>query len=162
MIILKKRGTYLDDKSSGNGLKGTIIRFLSKDARNCDKGRRGEDAIVEVLQALNNSCYLINDIVLPLSRGNIDQVLLTPKGIFAIETKHWKGEIVYNGDEWHRRYHKGFFSTRNYDSGSPCRQVKMNALNPSKLIETRLFDMKMIHINLSSRRFRHRISGPFK
>ena len=24
------------------------------------------------------------------------------------------------------------------------------------------FDMKMIHINLSSRRFRHRISGPFK
>jgi hypothetical protein len=139
MIILKKRGTYLDDKSGGNGLKGTIIRFLSKDARNCDKGRRGEDAIVEVLQALNDSCYIINDITLPASRGNIDHVLLTPKGIFAIETKHWEGDIVCNGDEWHRRYHKGFFSTKNYDSGSPSRQVKMNAFNLSKLIETRLF-----------------------
>jgi hypothetical protein len=139
MIILKGRGNYLDNKSGGNGLKGTIIRFLSKNARNCDKGRRGEDIIVDVLQRLDDSCYLINDIVLPSSKGNIDHVLITPKGIFAIETKHWEGEIVCHGDEWHRRYHKGLFSTKNFDSGSPSRQVKMNAFNLCKLMETRLF-----------------------
>lgn len=139
MIILKGRGTYLDDKSGGDGLTGTIIRLFSNDARNCNKGRHGEDSIVEVLQCLDDSCYLINDIILPSSRSNIDHVLLTPKGIFAIETKHWEGEIICNGDEWQRRYHKGFFSTKNYDSSSPSRQVKMNAFNLSKLIETGLF-----------------------
>ena len=139
MIVLKKRSDYLDDKSGGDGLKGTIIRIFSKNARNCDKGRHGEDSIVEVLQSLDDYCYLINDIILPSSRGNIDHVPLTPKGIFAIETKNWEGEIICHGDEWHRRYHKGFFSSKDFDSGSPSRQVKTSAFNLSKLIETRLF-----------------------
>ena len=139
MIVLKGRSTYLDDKSGGDGLKGSIIRLFSKDARNCNKGRRGEDVIVDVLQRLDDSHYLINDVVLPSSRGNVDHVLLTPKGIFAIETKHWEGEIVCHGDEWHRQYHKGLFSTKDFDAGSPSRQVKMNAINLSRLIESRLF-----------------------
>jgi hypothetical protein len=139
MNVLKKRSNYLDDKAGGDGLKGTIICIFSKDARNCNKGRQGEDSIVEVLQRLDDYCYLINDIILPSSRGNLDHVLLTPKGIFAIETKHWDGEIICHGDEWHRRYHKGFFSSKDFDSGSPSRQVKVSAFNLSKLIETRLF-----------------------
>ncbi|HSD58343.1 MAG TPA: nuclease-related domain-containing protein, partial [Methanotrichaceae archaeon] len=136
MIVLKGRGNYLDDKSGGDGLKGVIIRLFSKDARNCNKGRRGEDIIVDVLQRLDDSHYLINDVILPSSRGNVDHVLLTPKGIFAIETKHWEGEIICQGDEWHRRYHKGLFSTKDFDAGSPSRQVKMNAINLSRLIES--------------------------
>ena len=139
MIVLKGRSTYLDDKSGGDGLKGSIIRLFSKDARNCNKGRRGEDTIVDVLQRLDDSHYLINDVILPSSRGNVDHVLLTPKGIFAMETKHWEGEIICHGDEWHRRYHKGLFSTKYFDAGSPSRQVKMNAINLSRLIESRLF-----------------------
>jgi hypothetical protein len=47
-----------------------------------------------VLKRLDDSHYLINDVILPSSRGNIDHILLTPKGIFAIETKHWDGEII--------------------------------------------------------------------
>ncbi len=139
MLVLKGRGDYLDDKSGGDGLKGVIIRLFSKDARNCNKGRRGEDTIVDLLKFLGDSHYLINDVILPSSRGNVDHVLLTPKGIFAIETKHWEGKIICHGDEWHRRYHKGLFSTKDFDAGSPSRQVKMNAINLSRLIESRLF-----------------------
>jgi len=32
----------------------------------------------------------------------------------------------------------------------------------AKIGQNAIFDMKMIHINLSSSRFRHRISGPFE
>ncbi len=139
MIVLKGRSTYLDNKSGGDGLKGSIIRLFSKDARNCNKGRRGEDTIVDVLKRLDDSHYLINGVILPSSRGNVDHVLLTPKGIFAIETKHWEGEIVCHGDEWLRRYRKGLFSAKDFDAGSPSKQVKMNAINLSRLIESRLF-----------------------
>ena len=139
MIVLKKLGGYLDDKSGGNGLTGGIIRLFSKDARNYNKGRCGEDTIANMLQGLDDACYLINDVILPSSRGNIDHVLLTPKGIFAIETKHWDGEIICNGDEWYRRYQKGFFSSADYEMGSPSRQVKRNAFNLSSLIKSEVF-----------------------
>jgi len=111
-IILKERGAYLDDKSGGDGLTGGLIRLFSTDAKNYNKGRRGEDTVINALQGLDDSCYLINDVILPSSRGNIDHILLTPKGIFAIETKHWAGDIVCHGDEWFRRYQAGFFSAR--------------------------------------------------
>jgi hypothetical protein len=42
------------------------------------------------------------------------------------------GEIICHGDEWHRRYHKSLFSTKDFDAGSPGRQVKMNAINLSQ------------------------------
>jgi hypothetical protein len=64
MIILKSRGSYLDDRSGGDGSRGIVIRYLSKNAKNCDKGRRCEDIIVDVLKRLDDSCYLINDIIL--------------------------------------------------------------------------------------------------
>jgi len=139
MIILKKRSAYLDNKSGGDGLTGGIIRLFSKDARNCNKGRCGEDIIINMLQGLDDSCYLINDVILPSSRGNIDHVLLTPKGIFAVETKHWDGMIICQGDEWLRRYQKGFFSRKDFEMGSPSRQVKRNAFNLSTLIKSDVF-----------------------
>ena len=139
MIILKERGAYLDDKSGGDGLTGGMIRLFSKDARNCNKGRRGEDTIINMLQDLDDSCYLINDVILPSSKGNIDHILLTPKGIFTVETKHWDGEIICHGDEWLRRYQTGFFSTKDFKMGSPSRQVKRNAFNLSKIIESGVF-----------------------
>lgn len=92
-----------------------------------------------MLQDLDDSCYLINDVILPSSRGNIDHILLTPKGIFAIETKHWNGTIVCNGDEWLRRHQKGFFSSKGSEVDSPSRQVKRNAFNLSRIIESEVF-----------------------
>jgi hypothetical protein len=139
MIILKDRSKYLDDKAGGDGITGSIIRIFSKDARKCDKGRHGEDAIIDVLRGLDDSCYLINDVVLPSSHGNIDHVLLTPKCIFALETKHWEGNIVCRGDDWSRHYREGIFSSKKFNIGSPSKQVKRNAFDLSKIIESGLF-----------------------
>ena len=136
MKILKERSAYLDDKSGGSGLIGWIIRLFSEDARNYNKGRCGEDIVTDTLQGLDDSCYLINDVILSTSTGNIDHVLLTPQGIFAIETKHWDGEIICHGDDWLHSYQRGRY---HFGSGSPSRQVKRNAFNLSSLIESEVF-----------------------
>lgn len=139
MIILKKRGDYLDKKSGGDGWVGRIIRFFSKRARDHNKGRLGEDIVINTLKSLNDSNYLVNDVILPSSWGNIDHVLLTPKGIFAIETKHWAGTIICHGDEWVQRKQKGLFFHKDYETDSPSKQVKKNAVNLSKLIKSEVF-----------------------
>lgn len=140
MIILKDRSLYLDKKSGGDGITGIVIRLFSKDARNHNKGMHGEDIIIKTLQGLDDSHYLINDVILPISHGNIDHILLTSKGIFVIEAKHWEGEIICHGDDWYRRYHKGLFNTKEFVLSSPSRQLKRNAFNLSKHIESELFN----------------------
>jgi hypothetical protein len=140
MIILKKRGPYLDKRSGGNGLLGKIKRLFLKEARDCYKGRIGEDTVIKILKGLDDSCYLVNDIVLPSSKGNIDHVLLTTKGIFAIETKHWDGKIVCNGDKWRIRSKKVFFCSKDFrTNGSPSRQAISNAFKLSEFIKSELF-----------------------
>ena len=135
MILLKERGAYLDSRSGGRGISGSLIRLFSKNARNYKKGLTGEEIIIDALRTLDNTHYLINDITLPDSSGNIDHVLLSPTGIFAIETKHWEGEIICNGNEWIKR-----LTWRDFNLGSPSLQVKRNALQLSKLIEAQLFN----------------------
>jgi hypothetical protein len=139
MIILKKRGPYLDRKSGGDGLLGKIKRLFSKEARDCYKGRIGEDTVIKILKGLDDSYYLVNDIVLPSSKGNIDHVLLTPKGIFAIETKNWDGKIICNSDKWRTRSKKTFFCKYFKADGSPSRQAISNAFKLSEFIKSELF-----------------------
>ncbi len=139
MRVLKDRSSYLDDKAGGDGITGSIIRFFSKDARKYDAGRRGEDAIADALSRLDDSHFLINDVILPSSHGNIDHVLLTPKNIFVLETKNWSGKIICQGDEWVRQDRKGILFSKKTDMGCPSRQVKRNAINLSKFIESGSF-----------------------
>jgi len=128
MIVLKERGDYLDKKSGGDGLVGWIIRIFSKTARDADKGRHGEDTVINLLQSLDDSNYLINDVILPPSKGNIDHILLTPKGIFAIETKNWDGKFICKGDEWKRHYKKGIFPARILKGKAPANRSKVMLL----------------------------------
>ncbi len=46
--------------------------------------------VVETLTTLDNSYVLINDVVLPDRKGNIDHILVGPNGVFAIETKSYR------------------------------------------------------------------------
>jgi hypothetical protein len=89
------------------------------------KGISGEDAVIEVLKHLDDTYYLINDIILKQSqsRGNIDHLLLGPNGIFVIETKNYNGTIKCNGDDWTRVY-----PTKSYQTSSPSKQTKRNAV----------------------------------
>jgi hypothetical protein len=64
-------------------------------------GLEGEQKVVEALMPLDDSYFLINDVKLPSSRGNIDHILLSPKGIFVLETKNYSGMVRCYGDTWH-------------------------------------------------------------
>src|SRR3989344_2294368 len=137
MRVLKESGSYLQEKAKLNrnisislfliGLGGLIYSFVSfnfgfiylfvivlviggfffKNYTNYQGGLEGEDLVVQHLQNLNDDYFLINDVKLPDSRGNIDHVILGPNGIFVIETKNYSGQLICNGDEWIRRYEGG-------------------------------------------------------
>ena len=76
--------------------------FFSNMGSNYVKGLYSEILVTEYLKELDDSYYLINDIILPNSYGNIDHILLGPNGIFVIESKHFEGEIRCNGDNWYQ------------------------------------------------------------
>jgi len=114
------------------------------------KGVSGEQNVVEWLKSLGDEFYLINDIVLQKPYGNVDHVVLGPNGIFVIETKNYKGTIVCNGDEWHRRY-RGKYGPKDYPLASLSRQAKRNAVQLRTLlinnIEAKNIDLNRLFVN---------------
>jgi Nuclease-related domain len=64
------------------------------------KGIRGEELVSTLLGGLSDEFYLVNDIMLPGQRGNIDHVLVGPCGVVVIETKHYRGVIRCDRDRW--------------------------------------------------------------
>ena len=99
------------------------------------RGIQGEEEVGRALSALDDSYTLINDVNLSDGYGNIDHIVLAPNGVFVIETKNYCGVIVCVGDRWLRHY-PGAFRRRNFDLGSPSKQVKRNALRVKKFIES--------------------------
>ena len=63
------------------------------------KGKRGETRVHDILMQLPDEYYVLDDVVLKTERGTtqIDHVVISKYGIFAIETKNYRGEIY--GDD---------------------------------------------------------------
>jgi len=97
------------------------------------KGMMGEASVASALKNLDNNYLLINDLKLKGKMGNIDHIILGPNGIFAIETKSFRGDIGCKGDEWTRRA-KGSSSVK--DLESPSYQVKRNAVEIRQLLQS--------------------------
>ena len=53
------------------------------------KGARGEEKVSGILENLPDSYHVFNDFT--VGRNHIDHVVAGPGGVFAIETKFWKG-----------------------------------------------------------------------
>ncbi len=123
---------------------GISIYFFIKSGQ-YKKGKIGEILIEENLQALSDNYYLINDVMLPENYGNIDHIILGPNGIFVIESKNYDGKIICNDDEWYRHYEGGLTinmrgrlywkPSKDYDIGSPSKQVKRNAVKLKQIIQ---------------------------
>ena len=68
------------------------------------KGKRGEMRVFSMLSQLSDEYYILNDLVFPTEKGTtqIDHVVVSKYGIFAIETKNYRGEIYGddNRQEW--------------------------------------------------------------
>ena len=110
--------------------------FFSYININYVKGLYGEILVTEYIRRLDDSYYLINDVKLPNSYGNIDHILLGPNGIFVIESKHFEGEVRCNGDNWYQ-YNREWKNPEEYERKSPSKQVKGNALRLKQFIESK-------------------------
>ena len=88
------------------------------------KGKRGEKYVTKLLSQLPSDYIVLNDLVYYTSRGTtqIDHVIISKHGVFAIETKNYSGEIYGDDDrkEWTQiivtevRYRKNWYKTYTY------------------------------------------------
>ena len=100
------------------GFYGLIIIFAVKllcawYTRPSKKGKRGERRVADALRCkLPTEWPILNDVFLPLPDGTttqIDHVVVSPFGVFVIETKNYSGWIFgdQNSAEWTQAiYHK--------------------------------------------------------
>jgi hypothetical protein len=98
--------------------------------RHFKQGMKGEKRVVEFLKSkFDSSYFLINDVVYVNERGNkenIDHIVLGPNGVFAIETKDYRGKITCKGSYWTVPFPYG---------RSPSSQAKGNAYWVKKTID---------------------------
>lgn len=67
-----------------------------RDRENWRRGADGEILVAEALRiALSDDYFVINDII--KHRGNIDHVVIGPTGVFAINSKCWRGTVKPDG-----------------------------------------------------------------
>lgn len=68
------------------------------------KGKRGEAKVHDILLQLSEEYHVLDDVVLRTERGTtqIDHIVVSKYGVFAIETKNYRGEIYGNDyrKEW--------------------------------------------------------------
>lgn len=181
MKNLKHIGTYLEKQAKLNrdvsilliviGLIGSLLypyllgialivggfffNSYIKNYTNYKSGLEAEKLVTQSLSTLDDSYFLINDIKLPGSYGNIDHIVLGPNGVFVIETKNYRGQIICKGDEWIRRYAGGlkigmwglyWRADKDYDLESPSKQVKRNAVKVKQIIESSQVFKKPLNI----------------
>jgi len=158
MQVLKESGKYLEEQIKSNekiaiifliiGLAtlifyglgivfiGLSIYFFIKSGQ-YKKGKIGEILIEETLRGLSDDYYLINDVMLPGSYGNIDHIILGPNGIFVIESKHFEGHIRCEADKWYQ-YKENWSWPIEHEIRSPSKQVKRNAVKLKQFIQRTL------------------------
>ena len=92
------------------------------------RGAKGEESISNILDDLKNEYLVVNDVLLPGTRGNIDHIVIGKNGIFVIETKSHTGHIICRDDYWtHLKVGRRGTVYESY-IGSPSKQVKRNAI----------------------------------
>ena len=74
-----------------------VYPFLdpSKEAQKWAKGAKGERRVGKILDeiASENNFKVLHDRAIPKSKANIDHILVTPKGIFIVDAKNYKGKV---------------------------------------------------------------------
>ena len=56
------------------------------------KGARGEERVSWILRSLPDRYHVFNDFV--AGRAHVDHVVVGPAGVFAVETKNWRGVVT--------------------------------------------------------------------
>ena len=93
-----------------------------------DIGAEGEESVIRVLQNLDSSFKVVNDVVIPGDRQNIDHIVVGSAGIFVIETKNYNGNIRCYKDDWTRKKVGRRGTVYSAYVGNPSKQAKRNAI----------------------------------
>jgi hypothetical protein len=72
------------------------IDHYERERKKWRKGAVGECMVADVLGALSDDYWVINDVSTP--SGNLDHVVVGPTGVFALETKNYRGTIAADND----------------------------------------------------------------
>jgi hypothetical protein len=90
------------------GLVGWRLRFrVSQDARNWQRGARGERRTARQLDRLTRHGWIVfHDLAVPDSGANADHLLIGPAGVFLADSKNWRGRLAFapDGTLWHGSY----------------------------------------------------------
>jgi hypothetical protein len=101
-----------------------IDRYEAQEG-NFASGRQGEEQLTAFLTGhLDNSWRLYRNLLLPDGKGDIDALLLGPRGLFVLEVKAWTGAYRIHGKTWQRQNSTGHWHTINFN---PSEQARWNA-----------------------------------
>lgn len=73
------------------------MRDNRTEVKKAEAGLKGEANVSAALaQLLDNKHYIFNDVLVKVGRksAQIDHLIVSPRGIFILETKNWRGRIV--------------------------------------------------------------------
>jgi len=73
------------------GMGWSLVRGLHHVER-FFKGARGEERVSGILKNLPGAYHVFNDFV--AGRAHVDHVVVGPAGVFAVETKFWRGKVT--------------------------------------------------------------------
>lgn len=124
------------------------------------KGKKGEKRIHNILMQLPDYYVILDDIVLKTNRGTtqIDHIIVSRYGVFAIETKNYRGDIYGddNRKEWTQlivtevTYAKKWWKTYTYVTKNhfynPVKQSVSHALRIKEVVVNAYPNLKVIPI----------------
>ena len=61
------------------------------------KGARGEERVAGILESLPDAWHVFHDFA--VGRYHVDHVLVGPTGVYAVETKNWRGRVTVERNE---------------------------------------------------------------
>ena len=109
---------------------GGLVVYGDNERRSWNKGIIGENIVTTYLSQLPKDYFIFNDVKFPGSFGNLDHIVMGPRGIFVIETKNYNGFYIVRGENW-------YYETRKYPKRSrsqPGKQVRRNARSLRKFL----------------------------
>ena len=69
----------------------------AKRSKDAERGAEAEEAVGAILDNLPEGNFVIHDF--DSGKGNIDHILIGPKGIFTLETKSHTGKVSFDGEK---------------------------------------------------------------
>lgn len=102
-----------------------LLYFLVKKIDWPSRGAIGERTVSEKLQSLGEHYIVLDDLLIPNAHGDtqIDHVVVSPFGIFVVETKCWSGWI--SGGENSAQWTQTIYQEK-YDKPNPIFQNKVH------------------------------------